>query len=189
MLRRCLFTALLCLPGLGLAQSEDRMVVFHTNLGDIQLELYEDKAPKTTANFLAYVEDGFYDGTVFHRVIPRFVVQGGGFDQNLQRKQTREPIENEADNGLKNKRGTLSMARTSDPDSATSQFFINLSDNQPLDYSRGNAGYAVFARVVEGMDVVYEIADIPTGPAGPFQQDVPQQPVVIESAEVVTEAE
>lgn len=185
-MRRLFAILLLCLPGLGLAQSENRMVVFHTNLGDIELELYEDKAPKTVANFLAYVEDGFYDGTVFHRVIPGFVVQGGGFDKTLRRKPTREPIENEADNGLGNKRGTLSMARTSDPDSATSQFFINLADNEPLDRSDDEPGYAVFARVTDGMDVVYDIAAIPTGPAGPFQQDVPQQAVMIESAEVVT---
>lgn len=188
-MRRFLIALLFCLPALGLAQPEDRMIVFHTNLGDIKLDLYEKKAPNTAANFLTYVKDGFYDGTVFHRVIPGFVVQGGGFDQSLRRKPTRDPIKNETGNGLKNERGTLSMARTSDPDSATSQFFINLADNEPLDYSRGNPGYAVFARVVEGMDVVDAIADIPTGPAGPFQKDVPQQAVMIESAEVVTEAE
>lgn len=189
MLKRFLFITLLCLPVLGQAQTGERMVVFHTNLGDIKLDLYERKAPNTAANFLTYVKDGFYDGSVFHRVIPGFVVQGGGFDQSLRRKPTREPIGNEADNGLKNRRGTLSMARTSDPDSATSQFFINLSDNQPLDYGPGNPGYAVFARVIDGMDVVDEIAGIPTGPAGPFREDVPQQAVVIESAEVVTATE
>lgn len=188
-MRRFFAILFLCLPGVGLAQSGDRMVVFHTNLGDIEIGLYEKKAPNTAANFLTYVEDGFYDGTVFHRVIPGFVVQGGGFGQSLRRKPTRDPIENEADNGLKNERGTLSMARTSDPDSATSQFFINLTDNTPLDHSRDSAGYAVFARVVDGMDVVDEIADIPTGPAGPFQKDVPQRAVVIESAEVVTSDE
>jgi cyclophilin family peptidyl-prolyl cis-trans isomerase len=188
-MRRLFTILLLCLPGLGLAQPDNRMVVFHTNLGDIELELYEDKAPKTVANFLAYVENGFYDGTVFHRVIQGFVIQGGGFDQSLRKKPTREPIENEADNGLGNKRGTLSMARTGAPDSATSQFFINLTDNQPLDYSDDNPGYAVFARVVDGIDVVYQIATLPTGPAGPFQQDVPQRAVMIESAEVVTQTE
>lgn len=185
MLRRFLFTALLCLPGLGLAQNEERMVVFHTNLGDITIELYREQAPKTTANFLAYVKNGFYDGTIFHRVIPGFVIQGGGFDQSLRRKPTRAPIENEAANGLGNKLGTLSMARTNDPASATSQFFINLANNEPLDRTDDNPGYAVFALVVDGMDVVYDIASIPTGPAGPFQQDVPQEMAVIESAEVV----
>lgn len=189
MFKNFLFITLLCLPVLGQAQTEERMVVFHTNLGDITLDLYEKKAPNTAANFLTYVKDGFYDGTVFHRVIPHFVIQGGGFDKSLQRKTTRDPIKNEADNDLKNERGTLSMARTNDPDSATSQFFINLADNQPLDYGSGNPGYAVFARVVEGMDVVDEIAGLPTGPAGPFREDVPQQTVVIESAEIVTNAE
>lgn len=160
-----------------------------TSLGAIVIELDAARAPETVANFLAYVRAGHYDGTVFHRVIQGFVIQGGGFDQSLRKKPTREPIENEADNGLGNKRGTLSMARTGAPDSATSQFFINLTDNQPLDYSDDNPGYAVFARVVDGIDVVYQIATLPTGPAGPFQQDVPQRAVMIESAEVVTQTE
>lgn len=188
--RRRLLTLLLsCLPGLGLAQQpENPMILFHTNFGDIKIELLEDRAPKTAANFRTYVENGFYDGTVFHRVIPSFVIQGGGFNRELERKSSpRAPIKNESDNGLNNERATLSMARTNDPHSATSQFFINLSDNAPLDYRNGQWGYAVFARVVEGMDVVDEIAALPTGAAGPFRQDVPQQTAVIESAEVVAE--
>ena len=168
----------------GSASKEGPMVVMHTNLGDITIEVFEDEAPKTAANFLQYVQDGFYDGTIFHRVIPGFVIQGGGFDESYQQKKTRDPITNEADNGVKNDRGTLSMARTSDPNSATSQFFVNLSDNAPLNPSRGNAGYAVFGKVTDGMDVVDQIADVPTGRAGPFRQDAPQEQVVIESAEI-----
>lgn len=163
------------------------MVVFHTNHGDLRIELYRDEAPETVENFLTYVRSGFYDGTVFHRVIPGFVIQGGGFNAELERKPTREPIENESDNGLDNLRGTLSMARTNDPHSATSQFFINLDDNPPLDYREGRWGYAVFGRVVSGMDTVDEIADLPTGAAGPFRQDVPRTTAVIENAEVVSD--
>ncbi|ROO23928.1 peptidylprolyl isomerase [Salinisphaera orenii] len=166
---------------------EDPMVVMHTNRGDIEIAVHEDKAPVTAENFLKYVRDGFYDGTIFHRVIPGFVIQGGGFTKDYDRKKTRDPIENESDNGLNNDRATLSMARTNDPDSATSQFFINLSDNPPLNAGRDRAGYAVFAEVTSGMDVVDEIADVPTGSAGPFRQDAPQQPVVIESAEIVAD--
>jgi cyclophilin family peptidyl-prolyl cis-trans isomerase len=168
----------------GNASKEDPMVVMHTNLGDITIEVFEDEAPKTVANFLQYVREGFYDGTIFHRVIPGFVIQGGGFDESYQQKKTRDPITNEADNGLKNDRATLSMARTSDPDSATSQFFVNLTDNAPLNPGRGNAGYAVFGKVTDGMDVVDKIADVQTGRAGPFRHDAPQEQVVIESAEV-----
>jgi len=168
----------------GDASKEDSMVVMHTNLGDITIEVFEDEAPKSAANFIQYVQDGFYDGTIFHRVIPGFVIQGGGFDQSYQQKKTRDPIVNEAYNGLKNDRGTLSMARTSDPNSATSQFFVNLSDNAPLNPSGGSAGYAVFGKVTDGMDVVDKIADTQTGSAGPFRQDAPQEQVVIETAEV-----
>jgi len=164
------------------------MVVFHTNHGDIHIELFEQAAPRTTDNFRRYVESGFYDGTVFHRVKPGFVIQGGGYDEQLRRKRPlHEPIHNESDNGLENERGTLSMARTADAHSATSQFFINLSDNASLDYRNGGWGYAVFGRVVDGMDVVDEIAAIPTRAAGPFRQDVPEQSVVIESAEAMPE--
>ena len=169
----------------GDTSKDDSMVVMHTNLGDITIEVFEDDAPKSAANFLQYVRDGFYDGTIFHRVIPGFVIQGGGFTEDYQQKKTRDPITNEADNGLKNDRGTLSMARTSDPNSATSQFFVNLTDNAPLNPSRGNAGYAVFGKVTDGMDVVDKIAATPTGSAGPFRQDAPREQVVIETAEVV----
>ncbi len=164
------------------------MVVMHTNFGDITLEVMEDEAPKTAANFLQYVEDGFYDGTIFHRVIPGFVIQGGGFTAEYEKQGgTRDPIVNEADNGPDNDRATLSMARTPDPDSATSQFFINLSDNAPLNQRPGEAGYAVFAKVTDGMNVVDEIAALPTGAAGPFRQDVPQETAIIESAEVIAD--
>ncbi|MFB4203602.1 Peptidyl-prolyl cis-trans isomerase A [wastewater metagenome] len=159
-------------------------VVFHTNRGDIRIALYAERAPVTVENFLAYVDAGFYDGTIFHRVIPGFVIQGGGFTEDMQRKSTREPIENEADNGLDNERGTLSMARTQAVDSATSQFFINLADNAFLDHGERDFGYAVFARVVDGMDVVDEMAGVPTGRASGMS-DVPRQTLVIESAERV----
>lgn len=174
-------------PAPSSQDKEDPMVVMHTNRGDIEIAVYEDKAPATTANFLKYVRDGFYDGTIFHRVIPGFVIQGGGFTAEYDRKKTRDPIANESDNGLDNNRATLSMARTNDPDSATSQFFINLSDNPPLNAGRNRAGYAVFAEVTSGMDVVDEIAAVETGSAGPFRQDAPQEPVVIESAEIVAD--
>lgn len=161
------------------------MVVFQTNLGDIHIEVDESNAPVTAANFLQYVRECFYDGVIFHRVIPGFVIQGGGFDDAFNQKQTRAPIANESHNGLENARGTLSMARTNDPESATSQFFVNLNDNAPLNAAPGRPGYAVFARVVEGMDVVDAIAQVPTGAAGPFRQDAPQDTVTIESTRIV----
>lgn len=158
------------------------MVTFRTTHGDITIELFEQEAPVTVENFLGYVDDGFFDGTIFHRVIPGFVIQGGGFDAAMERKSTREPIKNEADNGLKNVRGTLSMARTSDINSATSQFFINLQDNQVLDHGARDFGYAVFGRVTGGMDVVDAIAAAPTGTrAG--HRDVPVEAVVVEVAQ------
>lgn len=160
-------------------------VLLKTNQGDITLELDEDKAPATTANFLAYVQSGFYNGTVFHRVIDGFMIQGGGFDANLAQKPTRAPIANEAYNGLKNTRGSIAMARTSDPHSATAQFFINLVDNAFLDQSAGNAGYAVFGKVIAGMETVDVIAKLPTGKQGMFEQDVPSPLVIIESATVI----
>ena len=160
------------------------MVIFHTNLGAIYIEVDETNAPITAENFLAYVRDGFYDGVIFHRVIAGFVVQGGGFDGDFNQKQTRAPIKNESSNGLENRRGALSMARTQDPNSATAQFFINLADNEQLDGMGARPGYAVFAHVSQGMEVVDAIAAKPTGAAGPFRQDVPQDTVVIESAEV-----
>ena len=157
------------------------MVVFSTTHGDITLEFYPDKAPITVENFLAYVDDEFFDGTVFHRVIPRFVIQGGGFTDEMVQKPTRDQIVNEADNGLKNARGTLSMARTQEKDSATSQFFINLADNAFLDHGERDFGYAVFAKVAEGMDVVDQIAAVSTGNHG-AHQDVPVEPVTVQSA-------
>jgi peptidyl-prolyl cis-trans isomerase A (cyclophilin A) len=156
------------------------MVTMKTSLGDVQIELDADKAPITVENFLAYVDDGFYNGTVFHRVIPNFMVQGGGFDESMSQKPTRPPIENEAQNGLLNQTGTLAMARTSDPKSATAQFFINLVDNDFLNHGSRDFGYAVFARVVGGMDVVQQIAGVPTGNRG-GHQNVPLDPVSIVS--------
>jgi peptidyl-prolyl cis-trans isomerase A (cyclophilin A) len=153
-------------------------VVFSTSMGDITLELYPEQAPITVENFLAYVESCFYDGTIIHRVAPGFVIQGGGFTPEMQRKATRPPIQNEADNGLKNVRGSLSMARTVAVNGATSQFFINVADNEVLDHGVRDFGYAVFARVTEGMDVVDEIAAVRTG-AG---SETPIEPVVIRSA-------
>lgn len=157
------------------------MVVLATSLGDITIELFEEQAPVSAANFLQYVDDGFYDGTIFHRVIPGFMVQGGGLTADMARKPTRDPITNEADNGLKNLRGTLAMARTSEVHSATAQFFINLADNPFLDHGARDFGYAVFAKVVEGMDVVDQIAAVTTGTVKGYQ-DAPLEPVVIETA-------
>ncbi len=162
-------------------QGEPPMVVFETSHGDITLEFYPEDAPATVENFLRYVDDGFYDGTVFHRVIPGFVIQGGGFDADMNQKPTRDPIRNEADNGLKNERGTLSMARTQQIHSATSQFFINLNDNVFLDHGARDFGYAVFAKVVDGMDVVDAIAQVPTG-SHQGHQDVPREPVLVQRA-------
>ena len=171
------------------AETQLRMETSH---GPIVVELFDKQAPVTVKNFVDYADAGFFDGTIFHRVIPGFVIQGGGFTADYRRKETREPIPNEAGNGLKNERGTLSMARTADPGSATSQFFINLADNPSLDRRddtpRG-AGYAVFGRVVEGMETVDRIAAIPTGADGPFRQDVPVETVRIESVETLDRGE
>ena len=152
------------------------MITIKTNHGDIKVELFDEKAPISCDNFRQYVKDGFFDGTIFHRVIPNFMIQGGGMDENMQQKKTRPPIKNEADNGEKNLRGTLAMARTNDVNSATSQFFINLKDNDFLDHGGRDFGYAVFGKVVEGMDVVDAIAAVPTGTSG-FHQDVPKETV------------
>jgi cyclophilin family peptidyl-prolyl cis-trans isomerase len=157
------------------------MIRFETSLGSFTVELFETDAPVSTKNFLDYVDAGHFDGTVFHRVIPGFVIQGGGMDAALRQKPTRAPIRNEADNGLRNRRGTLSMARTNDPHSATSQFFVNLVDNAFLDPGRGGAGYAVFGCVTEGMDVIDRIAAVKTGNKG-GHQDVPLTPVEVTSA-------
>jgi cyclophilin family peptidyl-prolyl cis-trans isomerase len=157
---------------------------FQTSLGSFLVELHREEAPISCKNFMAYVQSGHFDGTVFHRVIPSFVIQGGGLIADLSAKKTRAPIKNEAANGLKNRRGSLSMARTNDPDSATSQFFVNLKDNPFLDPGRGNAGYAVFAHVMQGMDVVDKIAAVATATRGQHE-NVPIEPVVLESVTVV----
>jgi peptidyl-prolyl cis-trans isomerase A (cyclophilin A) len=164
------------------------MIEFKTSLGDFKVELFPEQAPKTVENFLQYVDDKHFDGTIFHSVIPSFVIQGGGLTGDMRPKQTRAPIENEANNGLKNKRGTLSMARTNDINSATSQFFVNLKDNDFLDH-KGPAqyGYAVFARVAEGMDVIDKIAAVSTG-RRKGHEDVPVEDVVIVSARRVNAA-
>ena len=158
------------------------MVVLTTNKGAITIELDEEKAPISVANFLQYVDDGHFDGTIFHRVIPDFMIQGGGFEPGMKQKGTRDPIKNEADNGLKNERGTLAMARTQVVDSATAQFFINLKDNDFLNHGGRDFGYAVFGRVTDGMDVVDAIAGVATGSKG-GHGDVPADDVVIEKAE------
>ena len=163
------------------------MIRFETTLGSFTVELFEKEAPISAKNFLDYAEAGHFDGTVFHRVIPGFVIQGGGMTADMRQKETRAPIRNEADNGLKNRRGTLSMARTNDPHSATSQFFVNLVDNAFLDPGRGGAGYAVFGCVTEGMDVVDKIAAVKTGSKG-GHQDVPVTPVEVKSAKRVEKA-
>jgi cyclophilin family peptidyl-prolyl cis-trans isomerase len=156
-----------------------------TTLGDIVFELNQTKAPKTVENFLTYVNDGFYNGTIFHRVIDGFMIQGGGFTQDLQKKPTGAPVENEANNGLKNMNGTVAMARTNDPHSATAQFFINVTNNGFLDFRSASPrgwGYAVFGKVIEGMEVVDAIRRTATGSGGPFRKDVPVTPIVIQSA-------
>ena len=159
------------------------MITINTSHGDIVIELFEETAPISCENFRQYVNDGFFNGTIFHRVIPNFMIQGGGFTADMSQKETREPIKNEADNGEKNARGTLAMARTQVVDSATAQFFINLRDNNFLDHSGRDFGYAVFGKVTDGMDVVDAIAAVPTGNnAG--HSDVPVDPVIIESATV-----
>ena len=163
------------------------MIKMETSMGDIVIELDFDNAPVTAANFQQYVEEGFYDGLIFHRVINGFMIQGGGMDENMKEKATRAPIKNEANNGLKNKCYTLSMARTMDPHSASSQFFINVKDNPFLDFSSETPqgwGYAVFGKVVEGTDVVDAIKGVPTGRSG-FHDDVPETPVTIVKATVV----
>ena len=157
------------------------MVIFSTSMGDITIELMSEEAPISAKNFLDYVDAGFFDGTIFHRVIPGFMIQGGGFTEDMNQKPAQAPIKNEADNGVKNARGTLSMARTSDINSATTQFFINLKENESLDHGTRDFGYAVFARVVEGMDVVDKIAGVKTGNKGPHS-DVPMEPVVTTTA-------
>jgi len=163
------------------------MVIIRTTFGDITLELDADKAPKTVENFLKYASEGFYDGTVFHRVIDNFMIQGGGFNADMSQKDSGEPIENEADNGLKNDFGTIAMARTMDPHSATAQFFINIKDNDFLNHTGKNMqgwGYTVFGKISQGEEVLDKIRAVPTTSRG-GHQDVPQDPVIIETVEIV----
>jgi peptidyl-prolyl cis-trans isomerase A (cyclophilin A) len=202
MVARLLLLLALIVPALAPAQDEAPAaepastgpvrVALRTNHGDITLELYPDKAPATVANFVQYVRDGHYNGTIFHRVIDGFMVQGGGYTVDLQLKPTRQAIANEASNGLSNTRGSVAMARTGEPHSAQAQFFINLVDNPRLDFvSEQNNftwGYAVFGKVVEGMDVVDRIRAVETGAQGPLAKDVPRQPVIIERAELIDAA-
>jgi len=165
-------------------------VKFATTAGDFVVEVYPDKAPKTVENFLQYVKDKHYDGTIFHRVIPNFMIQGGGFDAKYVQKPTRAPVVHEgrealAKGGPKNVAGTLAMARTNDPQSATAQFFINVKDNAFLDPTADQYGYTVFGKVTSGMEVIQKIKAVPTGPAGPFGSDVPKTPILINSATLV----
>ncbi|TMB05855.1 MAG: peptidyl-prolyl cis-trans isomerase [Deltaproteobacteria bacterium] len=177
-------------PTMPAGAKENRMVTLSTSMGDIKLELYPDKAPITVKNFLDYAKAGYYDGTIFHRVIPGFMIQGGGFTPDMQDKREgqKPPIKNESSNGLKNETGTVAMARTSVPDSATSQFFINVKDNSFLDKERAQdgVGYAVFGKVVEGMDVVRKIEQVKTATKGPHQ-NVPVDAVLIKSAKIASE--
>lgn len=171
----------------GKPMSTNPQVKLHTNMGDMLIELDAEKAPKTVENFLTYVKEGFYDGTVFHRVINNFMVQGGGFEVGMKQKQTHAAVENEANNGLKNDRYTLAMARTGDPHSATAQFFINVADNDFLNFTAPTPngwGYTVFGKIIEGTEVVDEIKKVKTGNKG-FHQDVPVDDVIIETATLV----
>jgi peptidyl-prolyl cis-trans isomerase A (cyclophilin A) len=181
MLKQLTLAACSMLLAGSLMAAENPKVLLTTTLGDIEIELNQDKAPISTANFLSYVDSGFYNGTQFHRVIPGFMVQGGGFDADMKQKETQAPIKNEADNGLHNVRGTLAMARTQAKDSATSQFFINHNDNAFLDNGARDFGYAVFGKVTQGMEVVDKIAQVPTSNRG-MHQNVPAQPVLITTA-------
>ena len=172
----------------GNAVAQNPRLELKTSRGPISIELFQDKAPKTVANFLQYAKEGFYNGTIFHRVIDGFMIQGGGFDREMREKRTRGPIENEAGNGLKNEVGTLAMARTPQPHSASAQFFINLKSNDFLNFREPTTqgfGYAVFGRVVQGMDIVNTIAKVRTGASGPHR-DVPVEPIVIETVTLVT---
>ncbi len=180
----CRAIALALLLFSSLVWAEPR-VTLETNYGNIVLELDAKKAPRTVANFLQYAREGFYDGTIFHRVIGDFMIQGGGFTEDFKQKPTHPPIANEAVNGLKNTRGSVAMARTSDPQSATAQFFINVKDNSFLDYpGQDGFGYAVFGKVIEGMDVVDKIRQAPTGVGGPGMRDVPKEPVIIKKVTI-----
>ena len=162
------------------------MITIHTNLGDIKLQLNAEKAPLTVANFMKYVDEGFFDGTIFHRVIDGFMIQGGGFNEDMSQKRCNEPVKNEANNGLSSRTGTVAMARTSDPHSATAQFFINVNDNTFLDFKSETSqgwGYCVFGEIVEGMDIIEKIKAVSTGNRG-MHQDVPLEAIVIEKVSV-----
>ncbi|MDT3543707.1 peptidylprolyl isomerase A [Cronobacter sakazakii] len=176
--------ALSALSPAALAAKGDPHVLLTTSAGNIELELNSQKAPATVKNFVDYVNSGFYNNTIFHRVIPGFMVQGGGFTADMQQKPTNAPVKNEADNGLPNARGTIAMARTAEKDSATSQFFINVADNAFLNHGQRDFGYAVFGKVVKGMDVADKIAQVQTHDVGPYQ-NLPSKPVVILSAKVL----
>ena len=183
MIYRLLLALLACAALQNPALADNPRVELQTNKGAIVIELDEALAPVTVSNFLQYVDDGFYNGTIFHRVIDGFMIQGGGFTADMERKQPREPIENEATNGLKNRRFTIAMARTNQPHSATAQFFINTEDNTFLDHKSPTPsgwGYAVFGKVIEGTSVVEDISTVSTGARGPFGKDVPQSDIVIE---------
>jgi peptidyl-prolyl cis-trans isomerase A (cyclophilin A)/peptidyl-prolyl cis-trans isomerase B (cyclophilin B) len=183
---KILFTVFTLLASFNLAAANPQ-VELKTNMGSITLELYADKAPLSTENFLQYVKDGHYNGTIFHRIIPNFMIQGGGFTPDFQQKKTRGPVRNEATNGVKNTLGTVAMARTPDPHSATAQFFINTADNEFLNFTaptQQGHGYAVFGKVIKGMTVVEKIAGVATGD-NPPHSDVPVKPVVIERATIV----
>ncbi len=185
---RKLVNLLLFIAGLIMTTplSAETQIKMETNFGTITLALDEVKAPKTVENFVQYVRDGFYNGTIFHRVIDNFMIQGGGFTEDFQQKPTRSAVTNEAKNGLKNVRGSIAMARTSQPHSATAQFFINVKDNAFLDYpGQDGWGYAVFGKVIDGMDVVDKIRALPTGQKGPFGSDVPKTTVIIRSMTVI----
>ena len=172
----------------NLQAAEKPKVHFKTTMGDFTIELEPDKAPQTVANFIEYVRAGHYDGLIFHRVIKAFMVQGGGFDKNYIKMPTRQPIENEADNGLPNERGTIAMARTGDPHSATNQFFINVKYNGFLNYqskTQQGWGYTAFGRVIDGMNIVGRISRMETGPGGPFPSDVPVKQVIIEKVKMI----
>ena len=184
--RKAMMKKLFMTTGLILASSHlfaNTMIDMKTSIGNIEIELFDDKAPVSAKNFESYVKSNFYAGTIFHRVIPGFMVQGGGLDANMVEKTTKAPIVNEASNGLKNTRGTLAMARTQDPNSASSQFFINVADNNFLNKSPMDAGYAVFGKVTKGMDIVDKIVKVPTANFG-MHQNVPKQPIKIISVQI-----
>ena len=189
-LSRILVAALFCLCSMS-SYAANPQILIKTNLGHVTIELYPEKAPKTVENFLRYVEDGFYKNTIFHRVIANFMVQGGGFDTSFNQKPTHAPVENEANNGLKNETGTLAMARTSDPHSATAQFFINVVNNAFLNFTAPNPrgyGYTVFGKVTDGMDIIHQIAKTQTGSGGPFPGDVPRNMIIIEDMSILSSA-